>query len=115
VDASAASERTARGKLLDSYWFRGAMLVAFVEGILVAVDVIPRWVAVVIAVPVIAGYFLRGRKVRDPSRRQVLWALAFSQAIVLLVPLITWIIGAVAVVVAAVVAAIVIFALIIDR
>ena len=62
------------------------MLVAFVEGILVVFDVIPRWVAIGIAVAVIAGYFLRGRQVKDPSGRQALWAITLSQAVVLLVP-----------------------------
>jgi len=115
VDAPATTQKPPRQGLFGSYWFRGAMLLAFVEGILVAFDIIPRWVAVTIAAAVIVAYFVRGRRIKDASVRQGVWALALSQAVVLLVPLIAWIVGAAAVVIAAVAAAIVIFALIVDR
>jgi hypothetical protein len=113
--ASAANEKPSPRKLFESVWVRVALVVAVVEGILVAVDVIPRWVAVVIAAVVIVAYFLRGRSVTQPSVRQGLWAAAMSQAIVLFVPIIGWIVGAAVIVVLAVVAALVVVALVLDR
>lgn len=113
--ASAANEKPSPRKLFASVWVRVALVVAVVEGILVGVDVIPRWVAVVVAAVVIAGYFLRGRAVTQPSVRQALWAAAMSQAIVLFVPIIGWIVGAAVIVVLAIVAALVLVALVIDR
>jgi hypothetical protein len=115
VEASATPEKPPRGRLLESIWFRGALAIAFVEGILVAFDVIPRWIAVAVAVAVLAAYFLRGRGIKDASVRQGVWALALSQAVVLLVPLISWILSAAVIVVLAVVAVLLVIALIIDR
>jgi hypothetical protein len=113
--ASAANEKPSPRKLFESVWVRVALIVAVLEGVLIIVDVIPRWVAVVIAAVVIAGYFLWGRSVSQPSVRQGMWAVAMSQAIVLFVPIIGWIVGAAVIVVLAVVAALVVVALIIDR
>jgi hypothetical protein len=115
VSTPATAKKPERGKLLESVWFRGAMLVAFVEGILVVFDVIPRWVAIGIAVAVIAGYFLRGRQVQDPAGRQALWAITLSQAVVLLVPILSWVVSAAAIVIVAIIGVLVVVALIVDR
>jgi hypothetical protein len=115
MSASAGTEKPERAKLLESVWFRGALVITFVEGILIVFDVIPRWVAIGVAIAVIAAYFLRGRGIKDASVRQAVWAVTFSQAVVLLVPLIGWIVSAAVIVVLAVLAALVIFWLIIDR
>jgi len=96
-------------------WVRAALVIAVVEGLLVAFDVIPRWVAVVIAVVVIATYFLWGRGVKQASVRQGVWAAAMSQAIVLFVPIIAWLLSAAVIVILAVVAVLVVIVLIIDR
>jgi len=115
VSSPATTEKPERGKLFESIWFRGAMLVAFVEGLLVVFGVIPRWVAIGIAVAVIAGYFLRGRLVKDPSGRQALWAITLSQAVVLLVPILGWVLSAAAIVIVAIIGVLVVVALIVDR
>jgi hypothetical protein len=115
VSTPATAKQPERKKLLESVWFRGAMLVAFVEGILVVFDVIPRWVAIGIAVAVIAGYFLRGRQVQDPAGRQALWAITLSQAVVLLVPILSWVVSAAAIVIVAIIGVLVVVALIVDR
>jgi hypothetical protein len=104
-----------RPKLLESLWFRGALAVAFVEGILVVFGVIPRWVAIGIAVAMIVAYFLRGRQISDPSLRQAAWAVALSQAVVLLVPILSWVLSAAAIAVVAIIGVLVIAALIVDR
>jgi hypothetical protein len=115
VSVPTATGKPERPRLLESIWFKGAMLLALVEGILVAVDVIPRWVAVGIAIAILAAYFLRGRAITDPSARQALWALALAQAVVLLIPLVTWILSAAVIVVLAVIAVLLVVVLIADR
>jgi hypothetical protein len=115
VSSPATTQKPERGKLLESMWFRGAMLIAFVEGILVVFGVIPRWVAIGIAVAVIAAYFLRGRGLKDAAARQAVWAVTLSQAVVLLVPILSWVLTAAAVVIVAILGALVIVALIVDR
>lgn len=112
---SATHDKPSARKLFGSIWVRVALVVAVVEGLLVAFDVIPRWVAVVIAALVIVGYFFRGRSVTQPSLRQGLWAAAMSQAIVLFVPIVAWLLSAAVIVVLAIVAVLVVIALIIDR
>jgi hypothetical protein len=91
------------------------LILAAVEAVLILVGVIPRWTAVVVAVVVLAAYFLRGRSVSSPSTRQGLWAVALSQALVLFVPLILWMLGAIVIIGLAAVAAIVVAALLLDR
>jgi hypothetical protein len=104
-----------RRRIVQSNWTRAALLLAAVETILLLVHVIPRWLVVVIAALVLAGYFFRGRNVSSPSLRQTAWTIALSQAVVLFVPLILWIIGAVVVVAIAAVAAALLVLLILDR
>ena len=108
---AAAEER--RG-FLGSIWVQAALVVAVVESILVVVGVIPRWVAVVISIAVIAAYFAWGRNLTGTSR-QGAWAVTLSQAVVLFVPLILWILGATLVVIAAIVAVVVLVVLFADR
>ena len=115
INGGSQPEKPSAGKLFASVWVRGALVVAVLEAVLIAVGVIPRWAAVVIAGIVIAAYFLRGRTLKNPSARQGAWAAALSQAIVLFVPIIWWIIGAAAIVILAVVAAIILIVLIVDR
>jgi len=104
-----------RKGLFESVWLRGALVVAVVEAVLVAVGVIPRIVAVVVAGLVIVAYFLWGRSVGRPAVRQTVWAVALSQAVVLFVPIVLWAIGATLIVLLAIVAALVVVALLVDR
>jgi hypothetical protein len=117
VDHSVASNQGARPKrgLIGSVWTRAALALAVIEGILIIVGVIPRWTAVLVAGVVLAVYFLGGRNATSPTGRQAIWAVALSQAVVLFVPLVLWILGAVVIVAVAAVAAIVLIALVLDR
>jgi hypothetical protein len=117
VESSVASSGAPRQRrrLIESVWVRGALLIAAAEAVLVVVGVIPRWVAVVVAALVLAAYFLRGRSLSSPSIRQGFWAVAVSQALVLFVPLVLWILGAIVIVGLAAVAAIVLVVLLLDR
>lgn len=117
MGSSLVTDETPRPRrpLIQSVWARGAFAIAIAEGVLVVVGVIPRWTAVLVAGLVLAGYFLRGRTASSPSVRQGLWAVALSQAVVLFVPLVLWIIGALVVVALAALAAVVLVVLIMDR
>ncbi len=110
-----SGEPAERKGLFESIWFRAALALAAVEGILIGVGVVPRWTAVGIAALLIVVYFVWGRTVKNPTVRQAIWALALSQGIVLLVPIILWAIGAAVIVALAVVAAVVVVALLVDR
>jgi hypothetical protein len=101
--------------LLQSTWARAALLIAAIEAVLIVTGVVPRWLAVAIALAVVAGYFVYGRNVKNPSARQGVWAVAVSQGLVLFVPLALWVLSAVAVVALAIVAAVVLVVLLRDR
>jgi len=104
-----------RRRIIASPWTRIGLLIAGIEAILVLVGVIPRWAVVVIAVLALAAYFAWGRRAKSASVRQTWWSLALSQALVLFVPLVLWILGALVVVGIAAVAAVVLVVLILDR
>jgi hypothetical protein len=118
MDSLAAAEPDRpdkRRSLLESTWVRAALLIATIEAVLIVTGVVPRWVAVAIALAVLAGYFVYARNVRNPSARQGVWAVAVSQGLVLFVPLTLWVLSAVAVVLLALVAAVVLVVLLRDR
>jgi hypothetical protein len=112
--ASGGQSRKRRG-LTRSVWVKAALVIAAAEAVLVLVGLMPRWTVVVIAALVLAGYFLRGRGVGSPTVRQGIWAVAMSQALVLFVPIILWVVSALVVLVLAAVAVIVLLVLFFDR
>ena len=91
------------------------MWVAVAEGILVAFHVIAWWLAVVIAAIVIAFYLWARRDVRSDTVRQLSWIAAASQALVVLVPILVTIVGAVAFVAVGVLAVVALVLLFSDR
>ena len=74
------------GRWLEERRVRIALWIAVVEGLLVAVHVINRWVAIIVAAAAVAVYFFAGRESRSHTARQVSWILATSQAAVVLIP-----------------------------
>jgi hypothetical protein len=111
---SGGQPRERRG-LTRSVWVKAALVIAAAEAVLVLVGVMPRWTVVVIAALVLVGYFLRGRGVSSPTVRQGIWAVAMSQALVLFVPIILWVVSALVVLVLAAVAVILLLVLFFDR
>ena len=76
---------------------RIALWIAVFEGIVVALrGDISRWTVVAIAVPVLALYIVAGRNLHWHAGRQLLWIVAASQVMALLVVIIAFVIGAVA-------------------
>jgi hypothetical protein len=109
------AESAPRPGLLGSVWFRGGLGIAAAEAILIAVGTIPRWPAIGVAVALLLLYFIWGRTVRHATARQAIWAVAVSQALVLLVPIALWAIGAAVIVALAAIAAVLVVVLIVDR
>ena len=101
------------GRWLRTRRLRIALWVAVVEGILVVVDVIPGWIALLVAAGVLAFYLFYGRQARSDTVREASWIGAASQVCVALVPALVIAVGALAlaaVVVLAVIALLVLFA-----
>jgi hypothetical protein len=112
--AAPAERSPERPALAKSVWLRIALALAAVEAVLVVVGAIPRWAALGAALAVVAAYLLRGHRL--PARpRAGAWALAVSQALVLLVPLAVWIADALVVLVLAALAVAVLIVLLVRR
>jgi hypothetical protein len=92
-----------------------ALWVAALEGVLVVLDVIPGWLAIVVAVVVIGVYLLVGRSVRFDTVRQVSWIAAASQVAVVLIPVLVAVATALALIAVAVIAVVAVIALLADR
>jgi hypothetical protein len=92
-----------------------ALSLAAIEGALVVLDVIPGWVAVVVAVLVIGLYLVAGRSARHDSVRQVSWIAAASQVCVALVPVLVAVAAVFALIAVAVLALVALVALLADR
>jgi hypothetical protein len=81
---------------------RLALWIAVIEGIVVAVrGDISRWTVVVVAVAVLAIYVSTRDRIRWDAGRQVIWVVAASQVMALLVVILAFIVGVVALVLVA--------------
>jgi hypothetical protein len=103
-----------------SRWLRERRLkialgVAVVEGILVVVDVIPEWVAIVVGAAVVAYWWFVGRGHGWPLARQATWTAAMSQVFVALVPLLAFFLTVLAVIALVAIAIVALVALLADR
>ena len=85
------SSRT--GRWLQERRVRFALWIAVIEGLLVAIHVVNRWVAIAIAAAAVLLYFFAGRESRSHAARQVSWIRATSQAAVVLIPFLLIIAG----------------------
>lgn len=94
---------------------RIALWVAVAEGLLVVFEVIPGWVALLVAAGVLAFYVFVGRDLRSDLARQTSWIAALSQAFVALVPVLLFVLGVLAVIALAVLALVAVIALFADR
>jgi hypothetical protein len=92
-----------------------ALWIAVIEGLLVAVHVINRWVAIAVAVAAVTVYFFAGRESRSLTIRQVSWIAATSQAAVVLIPFLLILVGTFALVAVGLLAIVALIALFSDR
>jgi hypothetical protein len=87
------------GRWLRARRIRIAFWIAVVEGLLVALHAISWWIAIGIAIVVVAGWFSYGHRLRSDTGRQAGWIAAVSQALVALVPVFVLIVGTLALIV----------------
>ena len=92
-----------------------ALVIAAIEGALVVFDVIPWWVALVVAGAVLAFYVWFGRTASWAALRQTSWIAAASQVMVALVPVLVFVIGTLALIAIAILAVVALVLLFRDR
>jgi hypothetical protein len=106
---------TSRGRWLRANRIKLALGIAVLEGLLVAVDVIPWWAAVAVAGCLIVLYLMFGRTSGSDTIRQASWVAAASQLLVVLVPVLVAIVGTLSLIAVALLAVIALIFLFSDR
>ena len=106
---------TRGGRWLRDRRLKVALGLAIAEGLLVALDVVPAWFAIVLAIVVLAGYFGWARASGPDWLREPGWVVAVWQAVVLLVPVLVVIVGTLALVAVGAIAILALVALFADR
>jgi hypothetical protein len=103
------------GRWLREKRLRAALWIALIEGILVAFHVISWWIAVVAAAVLVMFYFWAGRRLGSHTARQVSWIGAVSQALVVLVPILVKVVGALSLIAVGIIAVLALVALFAER
>ena len=106
---SSRTGRWLRGKRL-----RAAVWIAVIEGVLVVVHVIPKWLAILVAIGILAWYFLSGRNSTD-SVRQIGWVAAASQAMIMLIPVVAFFVTTLSLIALGILAAVALLVLFTER
>jgi hypothetical protein len=107
--------RSPAGQWLRERRVRIALWIAVVEGLLVVFDVIAGWLALAVGGAIVAFWFFAGRSLRSETVRQASWTAALSQVFVALVPVLAFVVTALAVVALVVIALVALLALFADR
>jgi hypothetical protein len=106
-------DSTRAGRWLRQRRLKIALWIAVAEGILVALSSdVSRWTVIVVAILAIALYAAAGRTTRWDAGRQVSWILAASQALAVVVTILSFIVywtALILVVIFAVVALVILF------
>ena len=90
---------TRTGRWLRERRLRLALWVAVVEGVLVALTPdLTKWTVLVLGVILLAFYMVAGRNIRWDVARQLSWIAAASQALAILVVILAFVLGLVAIV-----------------
>ena len=106
---------TPGGRWLRAKRLRIALGLAIAEGLLVVLDVLDWWIAIVLAVAAVAFYLVAGRDLRSYTARQLSWIAAAAQALVILVPVLVVVLSWLAILVLAVLAVVALVLLLSDR
>jgi hypothetical protein len=109
--------RTSRaGRWLRARRTRIALWIAVIEGIIVAfTHDVSRYTVIIIAVPLLALYVVWGRNARSDTLRQLAWIAGASQAMAVVVTVLSFIVAWLALVIAGIFAAIALVFLLVDR
>lgn len=70
-----------------------ALFIAGFEGLLLLFGRLSRWVVIVVAIPLILLYLMKGRELKPGVFRDVLWVIAVSQVLVILAAILAFFIG----------------------
>ena len=106
---------TRGGRWLRDRRLKVALGLAIAEGLLVALDVVSAWLAILVAIAVLALYFGWARTSGPDWLREPGWIVAVWQAVVLLVPVLVVIVGTLALVAVGAIAILALVALFADR
>jgi hypothetical protein len=108
------SSRT--GRWLRARRVRISLWIAVIEGLVVAFEKdFSRWTVIIVAVPLLALYLVWGRNATSDTMRQISWIAASSQALAVVVVVLSFIIAWLALVIAGIFAAIALLFLLVDR
>ncbi len=116
MSQSVAQPRSRSGRWLAERRLKIALVIAVLEGILVAIEKdFSRWTVIVIAAPIIAFYLFAGRTLESDTGRQLSWIAAASQAFAALLAILALVIKLFVLIVAGVFAAIALVLILSDR
>jgi hypothetical protein len=106
---------TRGGRWLRDRRLKVALGLAIAEGLLVALDVVSAWLAILVAIVLLAVYFGWARASGPDWLREPGWIVAVWQSVVLLVPVLVVIVGTLALVAVGAIAILALVALFADR
>ena len=105
-----------RKRLLSQTRVKVALWIAVAEGIIAAIDRdISRWTIIIVAVPVILFYLLAGRSLESRLGYQASWVAATSQALAVVLVILTFVLKIFTLVIVGVFAGVALFLLFMDR
>jgi uncharacterized membrane protein YbhN (UPF0104 family) len=109
-------ERSGTALWLEARRLKLALGLAFLEGIIVALEKdFTRWTVIIISAPIIAFYVFAGRSLDSDTGRQLAWIAAATQAFAILLCVIALLIGSFALIIAGLFAAVAVILLLGER
>ena len=106
TETAAEHERSGTAVWLEARRLKIALGLAFLEGIIVALEKdFTRWTVIIISAPIIAFYVFAGRSLDSDTGRQLSWIAAATQAFAILLCVIALLIGCFALIIAGLFAA----------
>jgi hypothetical protein len=109
-------ERSGTAVWLEARRLKLALGLAFLEGIIVALEKdFTRWTVIIISAPIIAFYVFAGRSLDSDTGRQLSWIAAATQAFAILLCVIALLIGSFALIIAGLFAAVAVILLLGER
>jgi hypothetical protein len=114
--AAAEPSYSRTGRWLAERRLKIAIVIAVLEGILVAFEKeFSRWTVIIIAAPIVVFYIFAGRALESDTGRQISWIAAASQAFAVLLVILFFVIGLIALIFVGIFAAVALFLLLTDK
>lgn len=116
TETAAEHDRSGTAVWLEARRLKIALGLAFLEGIIVALEKdFTRWTVIIISAPIIAFYVFAGRSLDSDTGRQLSWIAAATQAFAILLCVIALLIGTFALIIAGLFAAVAVILLLGER